>query len=490
AGLLHAVTDCGAGGLSSAIGEMGQTIGARVELSQVPLKYSGLAPWEIWISEAQERMVIAVAPDNVPAVLGICLLHNVEATVLGKFTGDKKLVVTFNGQVVCDLTMEFLHRGLPQRVMVGTYTQPTYAVPVVPQPSDATAWAHLYRKVMAHPNICSKEPIVRQYDHTVQGTGALPSYGGVRHDGPNDAVVLAPIPGKPYGLVIGHGLHPALNRLDPYRGSLWAAAEAIANCVAVGGDPATIGLIDNFIWPKPKDEWLGRLDAAVDACVDVMHAFERPFVSGKDSLSGTYRGPTGEIHIPPVLCISAFGRIPDVSRTVTADFKRENSYIVLVGHLNPNAMGGSVYLDVLGGLPAAPVPNVPLDELPGRFRQLHNAIVSSGILAAHDISEGGVAVTLAEMCFGGNCGATVDLAALGEGRPDLLFFNEMAGCFLVEIAPSRHPASVLGSLPYSILGRTTSWPVIRLVTGESQLCEIRTDDLKAAWQRPLQEVFP
>ena len=487
--LIRAITDCGAGGFSSAIGEMTSKLGVRVELENAPLKYQGLDPWEIWISESQERMVIAIAPEHVARVYEICHAHNVEATTLGELTEDHKLTVTLKGIVVCDLDMEFLHHGLPQRVMHASPKTPELSEPTIPFPTDRNDWRRIYREVMGHLNVCSREPIVRLYDHGVQGSNVLPPYGGINHDGPSDATVLTPILGKPYGLVLSHGLNPVLNQIDPYWGSIWAITEAVANLAAVGGNYREAGLIDNFIWPVPDEESLGSLDLAIDACVDAMNVLKRPFISGKDSLSSTYRGGGTVVKIPPVLCVSAFGRIPDVRRTVTADFKFTGSKIVLLGKMDPEAMGGSVYYDTHGHL-GNRIPRVDLPNLPHLLDRLYQAIHEGYVTSCHDLSEGGVAVALAEMCFGGDKGAWIDLKRIGEGRPDFLFFNEMAGTFLLETRTDETSLAVLfDGLPWSVIGDVRNNPHISISYGENDLFSVGTQDLKTAWQAPMKEVF-
>jgi len=278
AGLIRAITDCGAGGFSSALGEMGAQTGIRVWLERAPLKYPGLKPWEIWQSESQERMVLATAPENLEEILKICRQLNVEAAVLGEFTDSKRLVVSYQEEVICDLDMEFLHHGLPQRVMSATWQPPDYKEPGLHPPAD---WSKLYCQVMGHPDVCSKEPIVRMYDHGVQGSCRLPPFSGTTGDGPNDAVVLTPLPGYSCAVVISHGLNPVLNKIDPYQGSLWAITEAVANAVAAGANPQELVLIDNFIWPFPDKESLGALDRAVDACVDFVKCYWHAFYLGQ-----------------------------------------------------------------------------------------------------------------------------------------------------------------------------------------------------------------
>lgn len=482
--LIRAITDCGAAGLSSAVGEMGEEIGVEVDISQVPLKYPGLAPWEIFLSEAQERMVVAISPDNLEAFMAIAEKFNVPATVLGNFDGSRRLKVNYGNQRVADLDYKFLKHGLPQRVMVARWEKPVFEEPELDLPTD---WIGTLKKVLAHGNVCSKEPIVRQYDHGVQGTNALPPFSGEKDDGPNDAVVITPILGKPYGMVKSHGMNPVLNRIDPYWGSVWAVAEAMANYTAVGGDYREACLINNYIWPFPDEEAMGSLDMSVDAVVDSMHALRRPVISGKDSLSSTYRGRDGQvIKIPPVLCISVFGRIPDVEKTVTADIKKPGSTLCLVGKLSLE-MGGSTYYDT-HGLLGNEVPKVDLELLPKVLESVHQGIVNGDIISCHDVSEGGVVTTVTEMCFGGDCGAelTVDSQT---GRPDFFLFNETAGCFVVELKDEEEAKKVFGDVPYIILGRTKKEKELSANQVGENLFTATIEELKDAWQEPMRRIF-
>ena len=336
--------------------------------------------------------------------------------------------------------------------------------------------------------VCSKEPIVRQYDHGVQGTNALPPFGGVNFDGPNDAVVITPILGKPYGMVKSHGMNPILNRIDPYWGSIWATTEAMANYVAVGGNPDEAVLVNNYIWPFPDEEAMGSLDKSVDAVVDCMNALERPVVSGKDSLSSTYRGKDGRvIKIPPVLCISVFGRILDVEKTVTADIKEEGSSLYLVGALD-KGMGGSTYYDI-NRLVGNEVPRVDLKTLPKVLRGIHQAIKSGEVLACHDVSEGGIIGAVAEMAFGGDCGVQINLDG-GIQRPDMFLFNETAGVFVVEVKDEEAAQRLFGDLPLMALGRTSQNKEITVRVRGNNLFTVSTGKLKQAWQEPLRRIFP
>ncbi len=495
-GLVRAITDCGAGGFASAIGEMGAKTGVRVELEKAPLKYPGLAPWEIWLSESQERMVLAVPPESAERVLALCREHNVEATILGQFTDDMRLTVNYNSALLCDLSMEFLHDGLPQRVMTARkpLTSPQDQETNVSQPTTQEDWLQTIKGVLAHGNVCSKEPIARMYDHGVQGTCALPPFSGVRHDGPNDAVVLTPLLGKPYGLVISHGLNPVLNQIDPFGGSLWAGVEALSNYVAVGGNFRTAGLIDNFIWPFPDEESLWDLDQSVEACLQLMHVFGIPFVSGKDSLSSTYRKGSFALKIPPVLCISVFGPISNVEQTVTSDFKRGDSSIVMVGQPDTRNLGGSVYYDTKGVL-GQNVPQLNMQGLPALFDWLHRSIVSGAILSCHDISEGGMITAVAEMCFGGKMGAEIQIPSEYEGRRDHWLFHETAGCFLLEVSKDRlaELQNSVGQIPFTVVGKVSTKlspsPDLTVSHNNHSLFSVPVDELRESWQRPMREVF-
>ncbi|MDP3941357.1 MAG: phosphoribosylformylglycinamidine synthase subunit PurL [bacterium] len=486
-GLLRAITDCGAGGYSSAIGEMGKDTGVTVRLEHVPLKYAGLAPWEIFLSESQERMVIAIDPKDKKQVTAICQTYNVEVAEIATFDGSKKLKVLYKKEKVCDLSMQFLHDGLPRRHMVGISKKQhkkSTRLPASPK-NVSSAW----KRVLSDPNVCSKEPIVRLYDHTVQGRSALPPFGGKHMDAPNDGAIVKPFYDKPYGLVTTHGLNPVLNTIDPYWGSVWAVTEAVANYVAVGGDITHAALIDNFVWPFPDAESLADLDKSVDACVAMAHLLNMPFVSGKDSLSSTYRYPDGKVlKIPPVLLISVFGKIPDVKKTVSADFKKQNSVIVFVGNQDTKNIGGSVYSNDSYQF-TSDIPRVDLKILPKILTTITKTIQSGMILSCHDISEGGLAAAIAEMCFGAGFGAEIDLAKISEKRPDLTFFNETAGTFLVEVANEKVAARMFKSIPHVILGKTNPSDAITVQFGKKRVANVTLSELKKAWQQPMRAIF-
>ena len=452
--LIRAVTDLGAGGFSSAIGEMGEKIGVTVRLEKAPLKYQGLAPWEIWISESQERMLVVLSRKNLKEFLQIAKKYNVEATEIAEFDGSKKLNVYYGKEKVGQLEMRFLYEGLPQRIMKAVSPNEMQFNKVAEKLDDIAK----LEKVLASGDINSKEPILRMYDHTVQGTNVLSPFVGQGMDGPTDAAVIRPILDKPYGLVVSHGLNPTLTKEDPYWGSIWSATEAISNYVAVGGDYKNASLINNYIWPNPDEEWLGKLDAAVEAVCDFMKALNLPVISGKDSLSATYRGLDGFVlHSPPTLVISVFGKIPDVKKTVSSDFKDLGSTIVLVGKQDLK---------------------VDLKTLPKVLEKIHKAIISGKVLACHDVSEGGLITSIFEMAVGGNCG--VEIKASGD---ELL--KETAGCFIVEIENESLAKKLFNTVPYKILGKTIEEE--KLVVDGLFRADMKT--LQNAWQKPMKEIF-
>ncbi|KUK81304.1 MAG: Phosphoribosylformylglycinamidine synthase 2, partial [Pelotomaculum thermopropionicum] len=246
-------------------------------------------------------------------------------------------------------------------------------------------------------------------------------------------------------------------------------------------------LIDNFIWPFPDEELLGALDLAVDACVDFVRATGMPFISGKDSLSSTYRGKDGTvIRIPPVLCVSAFGRLPDVSRTVSADFKEQDSLIVMVGYRNLFEMAGSVYYELLGGV-GNNLPKIDPGKLMRVLEAVYSAVNSGKLLACHDISEGGLAAALSEMCFGGGTGARIKIPG-GEQAENFLF-NETAGCFLAEIPSGRDPFDIFREVPVAVVGETTGDGCIVVEKSGQILCNLDLKELRRSWQQPMKEVF-
>ena len=491
-GLYRGITDCGAGGFSSAVGEMGEKCGADVELDRVPLKYSGLASHEIWISEAQERMVLAVPPEHLDACLAVFASEDVEAVDIGSFTDTGRLVVRDQGEVVADLAMDFLHDGTPRPTRRARWVAPEHADPGCPPAEDAGA---TLLALLADPTIASKEWIVRQYDHEVQGLSALKPLVGPRADGPGDAAVLTPLSTSRMGAAIACGANARTGVLDPYAMATAAIDEALRNVVAVGADPDRTAILDNFSWGNCDfEDRMGSMVLACQACYDAAMAYRTPFVSGKDSLNNEYRVGERTLSIPPTLLITALAIVPDVGRCVSMDLKRAGNGLYLVGATRAE-LGGSFYL-AHRGLDGGRVPRPDLERAPRLLRALHAAMAAGHVAAAHDLSEGGLAVAAAEMALAGRLGATIDLAQVPcEGDlagcdPDALrLWSESCTRFLVEVAPEHSGAfeAALAGLPVARVGEVTAEPEFNVrSTGGSSLLTRSVDELTRAFQSGFQ----
>ena len=407
-GLYNHITDCGAGGLSSAVGEMGEETGARVDLDKVPLKYSGLNYAEIWISEAQERMVIAVPPENLDEMLKLCESEDVQVAVIGEFTDDKHLNLFYKGHRVADLDMKFLHQGIPQWQLQAVLNQTKYPEPDFTQPKDL---GQSLKDILGTWNVCSKEWVIRQYDHEVQGGTVIKPLVGITNEGPGDATVVKPVFDSDKGVIVANGINPKYGQLSPYWMAASAIDEALRQIIAVGGNLNRVALLDNFCWGDTrKPEMLGALIEAAQACYDIAKIYETPFVSGKDSLYNEFEYEGKIIAIPHTLLISAMGIMEDVKRSVSMDFKQAGDLIYVVGETK-NEMGGSAYLDTKGFIGNS-VPKVEPVKAKNLMEKLSQASEKGLVKACHDCSEGGIGVAAAEMAFAGGLGAAISLKSL------------------------------------------------------------------------------
>ena len=491
---IRSLTDCGAGGLSSAIGELGEVCGAEVHLDRVPLKYTGLRYDEIWISEAQERMVVAAAPENVERILAICAEERVEATVLGTFTNTKKLVLLMNGELVGELDTKFLHKGVPRVTRRAVWAPREEAEPAPPKPQELGA---LLLAILRSPNVASKEWIIRQYDHEVQGASVVKPLVGIRGDGPSDGAVIAPIAGEKRGVVVANGLNPILGKLDPASLAECAIDEALRNVVAVGGDPERTAILDNYCWGNcDKPDRLGGLVRCSEAARDLAIAYGTPFISGKDSLNNEYRVGGESIAIPPTFLVSAISVIDDVSRCVTMDLKKAGSALVLVGSTKDELGASHLHLARGAGLGRRPPrvdPSLGRAVLWGVARAIREGIVR----ACHDLSEGGLAVAAAEMAFAGDLGAEIDankapLAMGSADRADVRLFSETPSRFLLELDPNDLPRlkAALVGVPHAVVGSVTAGSELAIRAGDSQLFSIPIQRLREAHQSGFGSVAP
>ena len=493
--LFSAITDCGAGGLSSAVGEMGATLGAEVKLETVPLKYAGLSATEVWISEAQERMVLAVPPAKWDQLAAVAAAEGVEASAIGTFTGTGRLVLMWEGRVAGDLDCHFLHEGRPKQRLPSRFTRPAVA-PAAWQPAADRGLANCLLDVLALPDVASKEWIVRQYDHEVQGKSVIKPLLGPG-EGPADGTVVRGVLGRPRGIVLGVGLRHRLGRIDPYQMAASGIVEAIANVVAAGADPDRIALLDNFCWGDTRrPESLGTLVEACRACHDMAIAFAAPFVSGKDSLNNVFAwtdaaGVQREISIPPTLLATAMGQVDDVCRVLSPDLKSAGNRLAVVG-LTRDDLAGS-QLELTGRVQGGFLPEVDAASCRAVIHAIAAAQRARLVQACHDVSDGGVAAAVAEMAIGGRLGATLDLAAVpvafriavDPAHRDLVTaFAESPGRFICEVRAADAAAfeQTLAGVPWAWVGGVTSEPDVAIGSA-GRLDRIAVARLDAAWRR-------
>ncbi len=494
--LYSSITDNGAGGLSSSIGEMAQdTNGAIVHLDRAPLKYHGLEPWEIFVSEAQERMTLAVPPSSLNAFMALSREWNVESSDVGEFTNSGHLDIRYNEQVVAFLSMDFLHNGLPKMQLTARWTQPKdiHAGPLSSSDHNADLLGLLKRL-----NICSKEYVIRQYDHEVQGGSVVKPLVGVKNDGPSDAAVIRPILESFEGIAVSNGIIPRYSDIDTYAMASSSVDEAVRNAVAVGADPDYMAGLDNFCWcdpvpsaQNPDGEYkLAQLVRANQALYDLCINYGIPLISGKDSMKNDYHIGDTRISIPPSLLISVVGKVHDVRKSVTMDFKKADNIIYVVG-TTYREIGASEYA-LMKGIADTSVPKVHEPSTSMKmYRAMHTAMQAALVRSCHDCSDGGLAVALAEMCFSGELGATIELSRIvndGCTTNTELLFSESTSRFIVEVEPARAQAfeSCLSGLPCAAIGTVTRQDAILVtgLTGEKTLSLSRID-AKIAWKSTL-----
>lgn len=491
--LYDAITDCGGGGLSSAVGEMGEKTGVVVDLEKVPLKYEGLTYTEIWISEAQERMILAVPRKKVKALLKVFKREDVEATVIGEFTKDKRLELRYKGHTVCDLDMKFLHDGLPKVVRRAQWHKVKQKEPRFLCPKDLSI--SLF-KILSSWNVCSKEWIIRQYDHEVQAASVVKPLVGAANDGPSDAAVAKPVLNSNKGVILSNGINPKYGEIDPY----WMAAscidEALRQVIAVGGDLNEVALLDNFCWgDTDQPSVLGSLVRAAYGCYDTAKGYGTPFISGKDSLHNEYIIDNRRVSIPGTLLISAMGVVEDVTKTITMDFKRPGGLIYVVGETY-DELGGSHYY-ALNGLLGNYVPTVNTQRGRILMGKLSAAIKKGLVNACHDCSEGGIGVAAAEMAFAGGYGAQINLAKVpfkprykkqGVRRDDYVLFSESNSRFVVEVSEANRKnfERAMKSVRIGLIGKVCEEEDFTVYgLGGKTVVKVTSGELKEAWQRPL-----
>ena len=500
-GLIRFITDNGGGGLSSSVGESARfSNGCEIELEKVPLKYEGLDQWEIWVSESQERMTVAVAPEDLDRFMALSAKHAVESTVIGRYTDSGALHITYEGTPCAHVDLDLLASGFPQWRFDAHWKPPEargLIEPVVGPPRD---YETLLTDLLARPNIASKEWIIRRYDHEVQGGSVIKPLVGPRRDVTGDAVVLRPVVDSLRGLAFAQALLPHYSAIDAYHMTACTIDEAVRRILAVGADPDHIGGVDNFCWPNieyhPERNPDGRFKAAqlVRACRalrDIALAYGIPLLSGKDSmyvdghLPGRY-GETHKISALETIQFSTIGVIDNVEICMTPDAKVPGDRIYLIG-MTRNELGASEYYDRFGKI-GRNVPQVDPDAFLRTYRAIHEVIRRGLVASVHGVYRGGLGVHLATVAMAGELGLEVELARVpadGVDRDDTILFSESAGRFIVTIDPRHQDAfeKHFDELPRADIGTVTQAPILS-ITGLSgdPLLKIPVTDLKTAWK--------
>ncbi len=500
-GLYRFITDNGAGGLSSSIGEMsGECGGCRMDLAKAPLKYPGLQPWEILISEAQERMSLAVPPESIDEFMTMAVRFGVEATVLGEFTNDGIFHILYDGKTVAYLPVAFMHEGLPPMQLPAKWEIRRHEEPTIAVKSDYTADL---KTILGALNVCSKESVVRRYDHEVQGGSIVKPFTGVDNDGPSDAAVVRPILDSWEGVVVAHGICPRYSDIDTYHMTANAVDEALRNYVAVGGSLELVAGLDNFCWCDPVLSEktpdgaykMAQLVRSNQALYDVCMVYNLPLISGKDSMKNDFYDGTTKISIPPTLLFSVIGKIEDVRRAVTMDVKRPGDIVYLLGK-TAEELGGSEYFAQLGAIGNS-VPQVDTAKAYQRYQAYHRAVLAGTVASCHDLSDGGLAVAAAESAFAGGYGMELDLTRVlwkGDlaGKTDLtLLFSESASRHLVTVHPEQRAAfeAIMSGNCFASIG-TVSADTDLVITGLHGTTIVKSGlgELKEAWQKTLREL--
>ena len=516
--LYNSITDNGAGGLSSSVGEMAkESGGAEIDLAKAPLKYPGLRPWEILLSESQERMTVAVPPDKAERFLNLAKKMGVLATVLGKFTASGYFHVLYEGKTVGLLPLNFLHEGVPQLELYAEWKTPLY--PLKPEVKIPENYGSILKKILKTYNVCSKEYVVTQYDHEVQGGSVVKPLTGINNDGPSDAAVLRYDLESESGIVVAHGICPKFSDYDTYWMVANAIDEGIRNAVCVGGDIEYMAGLDNFCWCDPVESKknpdgkykLAQLVRANQALYDFTRAYGVPCISGKDSMKNDYfmhvglnpedENPFGvgtifpdgslKISIPPTLLFSVVAKIPKYYFVQTMDVKNPGDLVYILG-ITKDELAGSEYFNLLG-IKGGKVPKPDPHLNKKVYIKLRDAIYSSLVESAHDLSDGGLGVALAEKAFSGGYGIMVDLSAVpyeGELREDFILFSESAGRIVVTVKREKKEdfESLMKDIPCTLIGEVIADPflIIKGIDGKIVIKE-HIMDLKKIWQEPFSD---
>lgn len=487
--LYNSITDNGAGGISCSVAEMAkESNGCLVDLDKVPLKYPGLEPWEIWISESQERMTLSVPPNNIKKFTDLMESRGVESTVIGTFTNSGKCVVRYNKKTIMDIDLEFLHNGLPKRPATTTYNPPLYIDPELPKTSTFTK---TFTEMLSRLNIASYAFITNQYDYVVQANSVLPPLQG-RGRVNGETSVIRPVLTSQRGVILSQGFYPYYSEIDAYRMSAASIDTAIRNAIASGANPDYLAILDNFFWCSSSEpERLGQLKKAAQACYDYAVLYGTPFIAGKDSMFNDFKGfnTKGEpvkISIPPTLLISSIGVVDDITKVVSLDVKNPGDLIYILGE-TADELGGSEYYAMLSetkkkNFQSNQVPQVDAKKNYKLYKVLYTAIQKRLLASSISITKGGLAIALSKAAIGGQLGMEINLGELpGTVSTDHhALFSESQGRILITVKQKNKQAfeKIMNGNTFRQIGTVTKKGTI-IVKG-IQGNEIITMDLNVA----------
>ncbi len=485
---IRAITDLGAGGISCAAGEMGAETGVFLDLDTVPLKDQSLTAWEILLSESQERMLIAVPPEKLQQAEGILDRYEVAHTALGYFTNSERLEAVWHGHKVVDLEMSFLWRACPIDPVAIQEARRQLQPVRIPEPHRAEEWADAARRVLTHYHCANQIAAGSRFDTTVQGRTAVGPYGGKTHRMPTNLYVSAPVRGKPYGVITTVAFNPLYGEIDPAAMALLMVFEAITKAVVAGADYREMALCDNFYTPRLRREVASDLKRMVETIADLSVELGVPFISGKDSSSGTMESAGRKIDVPMTLVVTVLGRVPDVKRIVTKDFRQAGDRIVLVGRADPEALGGSVYADSFGQRGDRLFDAYDATAMRALWDALLRLHAEGAYVSGSAIAEGGVFLRLFEAALGSGLGARINLDFAAGSRKDGFLFGEFVGSVLLEVSEEIALQKVLDGVPYRLIGEVREEARLVLTEGGKAVWQEQVSSLAEDWEKTFREV--
>ncbi|MEA2012143.1 MAG: AIR synthase-related protein [Verrucomicrobiota bacterium] len=496
-GLYRFVTDNGAGGLSSSIGEMAEECdGCDIDLGKAPLKYEGLHPWEIFVSEAQERMSFAVAPENLQEFKQLAIRRDVEASVLGTFNDSGKLTARYNGKIVAFLDLEFLHDGLPEMNLKALWKHPVYNEPVLPAEDISKTLCTLLSRL----NICSNETKSRQYDHEVKGLSVIKPFVGLDRDIQSDATVAMVEHNSTEGVIMASGITPRYSDIDTYHMMASAIDIAARRTVAVGGNLSRVAGLDNFCWPDPVQSEktpdgeykLAQLVRANQAIYDYTKAFKIPLISGKDSMKNDSILQGEKISIPPTVLFSTIAKMDDIRKAVTLDAKKVGDLVCVIG-TTKRELGGSEFYAMLGAV-GNDVPTVDSKYALNIYSCISKATNKELLNSVHSPVFGGLGVGFAKVCAGGNLGMTVDINLIPKIENlsyEELLFSETNSRFIVTVHPDNLEKfqELTKDIPIAVVGKITKEMMLEFTDGEKSISKLNISSIKTAYKKTLKDLL-